>query len=212
MDVLTFLAGNWQRIADLAGDHVVLSLQAVALALVIGIPLGIACRLAQPLAAIVLNAVSIIYTVPTLALFGLMLPLIGIGVVPAVVAVVLYSLLPIVQNTYTGLTAVAPEIREAALGIGMGRLARLLRVELPLALPVMFAGLRVAVVNAVGMMTLASLIGAGGLGDLVFRGISTVSWALVLAGSVPVLALALAADLGLKVLERRLASWRGDAA
>lgn len=211
MDVLTYLTGNWHRIADLAGDHVVLSLQAVALALAIGIPLGIACRLARPVAAIVLNAVSIIYTIPTLALFGLMLPLIGIGIVPAVVAVVLYSLLPIVQNTYTGLTSVAPEIREAALGIGMGRLTRLVRVELPLALPLMFAGFRVAVVNAVGMMTLASLIGAGGLGDLVFRGISTVSWALVLAGSIPVLALALGADLGLKVLERRLASWR-DAA
>lgn len=208
MDVLTFLDSNWLRVVDLAGDHLLLSLQAVGLALLIGIPLGIACHFARPLAVVVLNAVSIIYTIPTLALFGLMLPLIGIGVVPAIVAVVLYSLLPIVQNTYTGLGAVAPEIREAARGIGMGRVARLIHVELPLALPVMSAGLRVAVVNAVGMMTLASLIGAGGLGDLVFRGISTVSWALVLAGSAPVLILALAADFGLKTLEQRLASWR----
>jgi osmoprotectant transport system permease protein len=140
-----------------------------------------------------------------------MLPLIGIGFLPAIVAVVLYSLLPIVQNTYTGLRAVAPEIREAAKGVGMSAGARLWRVELPLALPIISAGVRVAVVNAVGMMTLASLIGAGGLGDLIFRGISTLSWALVLAGSVPVLALAALADLGLKALERRLAVWQGVA-
>lgn len=185
-----------------------LSLYAVSIALAAGIPLGIACYSFRPLAAVVLNAVSIIYTIPTLALFGLMLPLIGIGVVPAILAVILYSLLPIVQNTYTGLTNGRPEILEAAAGIGMGRAGRLWQVELPLALPIIFSGIRVAVVNAVGMMTLASLIGAGGLGDLIFRGISTVSWALILAGSVPVLLLALAADFGLKLLERRLASWR----
>jgi osmoprotectant transport system permease protein len=208
VDVLTFLDGNWQRVLALAGDHLLLSLEAVGLALLIGIPLGIACHFSRPFALVALNAVSIVYTVPTLALFGLMLPLIGIGVVPAIVAVVLYSLLPIVQNTYSGLASVEPEVREAARGIGMGRAAQLTRVELPLALPVIFAGLRVAVVNAVGMMTLASLIGAGGLGDLIFRGISTVSWALVLAGSVPVLVLALAADLGLKAFERRLAVGR----
>lgn len=208
MDVLTFIAGNWQRVIDLAGDHLLLSLEAVGLALLIGIPLGIACHFSRVVATIVLNAVSMIYTVPTLALFGLMLPLIGIGAVPAIVAVVLYSLLPLVQNTYTGLATVPPEVREAGRGMGMGRPVLLIRVELPLALPVISAGFRVAVVNAVGMMTLASLIGAGGLGDLVFRGISTVSWALVLAGSVPILILALAADLGLKALERRLAAWR----
>jgi len=208
VDFPAFLASNWQRVLDLAGDHLLLSLEAVGLALLIGIPLGVACHFSRIAAAIVLNAVSMIYTIPTLALFGLMLPLIGIGVVPAIVAVVLYSLLPLVQNTYTGLATVPPEVREAGRGIGMGRLVLLTRVELPLALPVISAGFRVAVVNAVGMMTLASLIGAGGLGDLVFRGISTVSWALVLAGSVPILVLALAADLGLKALERRLAAWR----
>jgi osmoprotectant transport system permease protein len=211
MNLFAYLASNWPRILDLALHHIELSLYAVALALAIGVPLGILCYTARPVAVVVLNAVSIIYTVPTLALFGLMLPLIGIGFVPAVVAVVLYSLLPIVQNTYTGLTAVAPEIREAAKGVGMSAGGRLWRVELPLALPVISAGVRVAVVNAVGMMTLASLIGAGGLGDLIFRGISTLSWVLVLAGSIPVLLLAVLADLALKALERRLAAWQGIA-
>lgn len=206
MDPPTFLAANWPRILDLTLLHVELSLHAVAAALAIGLPLGVLCHGFRPVAAVVLNAVSIIYTIPTLALFGAMIPLIGIGFLPAIVAVVLYSLLPIVQNTYTGLAAVAPEVREAATGMGMGPAARLWRVELPLALPVIFAGLRVAVVNAVGMMTLASLIGASGLGDLIFRGISTVSWALVLSGSVPVLLLALLADFLFRLLERRLAA------
>jgi osmoprotectant transport system permease protein len=209
MNVLTFLAYNWHRILDLTLKHIELSVYAVGIALAIGIPLGILCYCVRPVAVVVLNGVSVIYTIPTLALFGIMIPLIGIGFLPAVVAVVLYSLLPIVQNVYTGLVAVAPEVREAATGLGMGYAARLWRTELPLALPVIFAGLRVAVVNAIGMMTLASLIGAGGLGDLVFRGISTVSWALVLSGSVPVLLLAVVADLGLRSLERRLASWQG---
>jgi osmoprotectant transport system permease protein len=209
MNLFDYLAANWPRILDLTLHHIELSLYAVALALAIGVPLGILCHLVRPVAAILLNLVSTIYTIPTLALFGLMLPLIGIGLVPAVTAVVLYSLLPIVQNTYTGLRVVAPEIREAAKGLGMGPGGRLWRVELPLALPVVSAGVRVAVVNAVGMMTLASLIGAGGLGDLIFRGISTLSWALVLSGSIPVLALAALADLALKALERRLAAWQG---
>jgi osmoprotectant transport system permease protein len=203
MDISTFLAANWYRILDLTWGHIELSLYAVGIALAIGIPLGVLCYCFRPLAVIVLNLVSVIYTIPTLALFGLMIPLLGIGALPAISAVVLYSLLPIVQGAYTGLTTVAPEIRESATGIGMSYEARLWRVEFPLALPVIFAGLRVAVVNAVGMMTLASLIGAGGLGDMVFRGISTLSWALVLAGSLPVLLLAIVADLGLKALERR---------
>jgi len=204
MKISDFLAANWQRIIDLTLGHIELSLYAVGIALAIGIPLGILCYCLRPIAVVVLNLVSVIYTVPTLALFGIMIPLLGIGVVPAIVAVVLYSLLPIVQGTYTGLIAVAPEIRESATGIGMGAGTRLWRVDLPLAIPVIFGGLRVAVVNAVGMMTLASLIGAGGLGDMVFRGISTLSWGLVLAGSLPLLLLAILADLGLRTVERRL--------
>ncbi len=201
MSISAFLMANWPRILDLTLGHIELSLYAVGIALAIGIPLGVLCFCLRPVAVVALNLVSVIYTIPTLALFGIMIPLLGIGALPAIVAVVLYSLLPIVQGTYTGLTAVAPEIRESATGIGMSYIARLWRVDFPLALPVIFAGLRVAVVNAVGMMTLASLIGAGGLGDMVFRGISTLSWLLVLAGSLPVLLLAILADLGLRSLE-----------
>lgn len=212
MSLYDFIATRWPDILAVSWWHLRLSLMAVGLALGIGLPLGVLCHLNRIAAAIVLNTVSMIYTVPTLALFGLMIPLLGIGVVPAIVAVVLYSLLPVVQNTYTGLANLDPNLREVAIGMGMGRWTRLFRVELPLALPVIFAGLRIAVVNAIGMVTLASLIAAGGLGDLIFRGISIMSWNLVLAGSVPVLVMALGADFLLKLAEQRLGRNREVAA
>ena len=212
MSLYDFITSRWPDILAVSWWHLRLSLMAVGLALGIGLPLGVLCHLNRIAAAIVLNTVSMIYTVPTLALFGLMIPLLGIGVVPAIVAVVLYSLLPVVQNTYTGLANLDPNLREVAIGMGMGRWTRLFRVELPLALPVIFAGLRIAVVNAIGMVTLASLIAAGGLGDLIFRGISIMSWNLVLAGSVPVLVMALGADFLLKLAEQRLGRNREVAA
>jgi osmoprotectant transport system permease protein len=204
VSVWQYLGEHGSQILAVSWWHLRLSLMSVGLALAIGLPLGFLCYSSRVAAAIVLNAISVIYTIPTLALFGLMIPLIGIGIVPAVVAVLLYSLLPVVQNTYTGLATLDPNVREVAAGLGMGRAARLFRVELPLALPVIFAGVRVAVVNAIGMVTLASLVAAGGLGDMVFRGISIMSWNMIVCGSVPVLALALAADGLLKLAERAL--------
>ena len=204
MSLLQYLGDHWSQILSVSWWHLELSLMSVGLALAIGLPLGILCYSSRVAAAIVLNAVSVIYTIPTLALFGLMIPLIGIGIVPAVVAVLLYSLLPVVQNTYTGLATLDPNLREVAAGIGMGWASRLFRVELPLALPVIFAGVRVSVVNAIGMVTLASLIAAGGLGDVIFRGISIMSWNMIVSGSVPVLVLALVADGLLKLAERNL--------
>jgi osmoprotectant transport system permease protein len=204
MSLLQYLGEHWSQILSVSWWHLELSLMSVGLALALGLPLGILCYSSRVAAAIVLNAVSVIYTIPTLALFGLMIPLMGVGIVPAVVAVLLYSLLPVVQNTYTGLATLDPNVREVAAGIGMGWASRLFRVELPLALPVIFAGVRVSVVNAIGMVTLASLIAAGGLGDFIFRGISIMSWNMIVGGSVPVLVFALAADGLLKLAERNL--------
>lgn len=176
----------------------------MALALACGLPLGVLCYVLRRLGLVLLGLVNVIYTIPALALFGLMIPLLGIGLVPAVVAVFLYSLLPVVQTTVTGLENVDAPVREAAIAIGMGRATRFWRIEFPLALPVIFGGVRLAVVNGIGMVTLASLIGAGGLGDLIFRGISTVSWPMVVAGSLPVLILAVLADLVFREIERLL--------
>lgn len=203
---MDYVIANFDRIAAMTGRHLYICALSISLALVVGIPLGILASKVRRAAAPILNSVSIIYTIPTLALFGLMIPILGIGLIPAVAAVALYSLLPVIQNTYTGIVTVRPEIREAARGIGMGEGQILLRVELPLAARVIFAGLRTAIVNAVGMATLASLIGAGGLGDLIFRGIASVSLNVVLAGSVPVIMLAIIADLLLRFIEQHLAS------
>ncbi|MFD2030060.1 ABC transporter permease [Ancylobacter dichloromethanicus] len=125
MSLADFLTSRWEDILAVSWWHLRLSLMAVGLALLIGLPLGIISHMNRLAAALVLNTVSVIYTVPTLALFGLMIPLLGIGVIPAIVAVVLYSLLPVVQNTYTGLANIDPNLREVAVGIGMGRLTRL---------------------------------------------------------------------------------------
>lgn len=202
---MDFFLANSDRIAAATMRHMQISAIAVGLALLIGVPLGILAAKVRAIGFVVLGAVSVIYTVPTLAMFGLMIPFLGIGLVPALVAITLYSLLPIVQNAYTGIVSVRPDVREAGVGLGMSGWQLLLRVELPLSLLVLFAGIRVSIVNAVGLATLASLIGAGGLGDLVFRGISVVSLTVVMAGSLPIIVLAVAADLVMKAAERRMA-------
>lgn len=202
---MDYFLANYDRIAQATLRHVEICGLAISLALAIGIPLGIAAAKLRPLAFAILGTVSVIYTIPTLAMFGLMIPILGLGFWPAVTAIVLYSLLPVVQNAYTGIVNVPEHSREAARGLGMSAWQMLWRVELPLSLVVLSAGVRTAVVNAVGMGTLASLIGAGGLGDLVFRGISTVSLVVVLAGSIPIVVLAVLADMGLRKAETRIA-------
>lgn len=200
---MEYFIANHDRIALATVRHLEICALSVALALALGIPLGILAAKVRALSFAVLGTVSVIYTVPTLAMFGLMIPVLGLGFVPAIAAIVLYSLLPIAQNTYTGIVNVPAHVKEAARGLGMSEAQILWRVELPLSVPVLSAGIRTAVVNAVGMGTLASLIGAGGLGDLIFRGISTVSLVVVLAGSIPVVVIAVLADMLLRSAEVR---------
>ncbi|MDR0809509.1 MAG: ABC transporter permease [Gemmobacter sp.] len=201
---MDYIVANFDRILGITQRHLEICGLSLLFAIGLGIPLGIIATRIQLLQPLILGGVALIYTVPTLAMFGLMIPFFGLGLVPAVTAVTLYSLLPVVQNTYTGIINVPPPAREAALGLGMSSTQLLWRVELPLSLVVLSGGIRLAVVNAIGIGTLASLIGAGGLGDLIFRGISTVSPTVVLAGSIPVVLMALAADFGLKLLERTM--------
>jgi osmoprotectant transport system permease protein len=202
---MDYIIANFDRILGSSQRHLEICGLSLLFAIGIGIPLGIIATRSRLLQPLILGSIALIYTVPTLAMFGLMIPFFGLGMVPAVIAVTLYSLLPVVQNTYTGIINVPPAAREAAKGLGMSSAQILLRVELPLSLVVLSGGIRLAVVNAVGIGTLASLIGAGGLGDLIFRGISTVSPSVVLAGSIPVVLMALVADLGLKQLEKTMA-------
>jgi osmoprotectant transport system permease protein len=198
----------WERrgeIAALTGQHLLLVAASAAIAVAAGIPLGVLLIRRPRLARPVLGAANVVQTIPSLALFGFLIPiplLGGIGARTAIVALVVYGILPILQNTHAGLRSVDPAILEAATGLGMTDRQRLFSVELPLAFPVVLAGVRIAVVVGIGLATIAAAIGAGGLGVLIYRGVATVDHRLILAGAVPAAALALVADFLLGRLEK----------
>ncbi|MBU9675164.1 ABC transporter permease [Planococcus sp. CP5-4] len=203
-----FLEVNAPRILELTIDHAILVSLALAVALLIGIPLGIYLTTNQYLADTVLQIASITLTIPSIALFGVMIPIFslvnqGIGFVPAFVALVLYAQLPIIRNTYTGIKNVNPEMRDAAIGMGMKTRQRLLRVEIPNALPVIMAGVRTAVVMNIGIAVIAAYIGAGGLGVLITQGISRNDNYLIISGSIAVAILAIIADSILLFIQKR---------
>ncbi len=188
-------------------EHLFLVGIAIGIAILVGIPLGILITRKTYLRQPILGIANILQTIPSLALFGLLIPVPiigGIGAVPAIVALTVYSLLPIIRNTYTGITGVDPAIREAGRGMGMTDKELLLQVEIPLAMGVILAGVRVATVIAIGIATIAAAIGAGGLGVFIFRGISVVNDQLILAGAVPAAAIALLADFAIGWMENKL--------
>jgi osmoprotectant transport system permease protein len=209
METLAFMRDNTGTILFLTGQHVSIVGVAVGLAILTGVPIGIAITQSKQAADIVLYVAAIIMTIPSIALFGMLIPLLsligrGIGYLPAVIAVLLYSQLPIIRNTYTAINNVDPALREAARGMGMKPLERLRRVELPLAVPVIMAGVRVAVVINIGITAIATYIGAGGLGTLISRGISQTDPRQLVAGALCVSLLAIIADYGLLFTQRRL--------
>lgn len=210
MEILAYVSDNLDVIATLTGEHVAIVLAAVGGAVLTGVPLGVAVAQRPALAAAVLGVAGVVTTIPSIALFGLLLPILavvgqGIGPVPAIIAVFLYAHLPIVRNTYTALAGVDPALREAARGMGMTRRQRLRQVELPLATPVILAGVRTAVVANIGVAAVAAYVGGGGLGTLISRGISQSDPRQIVTGAVAVSLLAIAADLALLWLQRRLA-------
>jgi osmoprotectant transport system permease protein len=188
-------------------QHVYLVGVSTGVALAVGLPLGVLVTRRPAWRRPVLGLANVFQTVPSLALFGLLIPVFGIGAWTAITALVVYALLPIVRNTYAGITGVDPAVRDAGRGMGMtdGELLRL--VELPLAAGVILAGVRVATVVSVGIATIAAAIGAGGLGVYIFRGVASVDDTLILAGAVPAALLALLADGLLGLAERKLV-WR----
>ena len=189
------------------GEHFWLVGVAMLIAASIAIPTGILLTRRPNIQRWVLGFTNTVQTIPSLALFGFLIPLPfigGIGPRSAIVALVLYALLPMVRNTYTGIKQVDPAVREAALAMGMTDRQILRMVELPLAAPTIMAGLRVATVTAVGVATVATLIGAGGLGDFIYRGLQTVNSNLILLGAVPAALMALGADFGLGLIEKKL--------
>ena len=190
-------------------QHVMIVAIAVMVAAAAGIPIGVACVRHPRSGRAVLRVIDIVQTIPSLALFGFLIPLPfigGIGVRTAIVALILYSLLPIVRNTVTGIEGIDPLVREAAIVLGMTGRQRLTRVELPLALPSIFGGLRIATVIAIGVATIGAAVGGGGLGTLIFRGVAMVDSTRILAGALPAAGLAIVADLLFAWLERVAAS------
>ena len=209
---LEFLAGRWSEILSLTLEHVVLVVISTVAGVLIAVPLGLAITRIPALGRPVLGFAGVIQTVPSLALFGLLIPLPligGIGSRTAIIALVLYALLPILRNTVTGVRQVDPAILDAANGMGMTDWQRLTLVEVPLALPSIFSGIRIATVVGVGLVTIAAAVGAGGLGSLIFRGLAMLDSRLLFAGAIPSAILALLADGGLAMLEARLVASRG---
>ena len=187
-------------------EHLILTFSALALAILISLPVGIGLTRYQHLAKFVFPIVNTIQTIPSLALLGFLIPFMGIGFTPALVALFLYSLLPLIRNTYTGIQGVDRTYIEVSKGIGLTNFQILIHVEIPMAMPVILAGLRTAVVIVIGTATLAALIGAGGLGDPIFRGVSTVNSNLILLGAIPAALLAIIADKIIGISERFLVS------
>jgi len=207
MNVWQFVLQNHAEVTELTLEHIWMVGISILLAVVIGIPLGILVTRWPAANRPVLGTANIIQTIPSLALFGFLLPAPWIGARAdrlAILALTLYALLPLIRNTYAGIRAVDPAIVEAGRGMGLTDRQLLLQVELPLALGVIIAGIRVATVLLIGLATIAAAIGAGGLGEYIFRGLAMVNNAVILAGAIPAAALALLADAGLGWLQRRL--------
>src|SRR5205807_2832995 len=207
MNLWHFMVQNRTEIVELTLEHLWLVSLSTLLAVLIGIPLGILITRWPALNKPVLGGANVIQTIPSLALFGFLLPAPWFGERAdrmAVLALTLYALLPLIRNTYTGIKGVDPAVVEAGRGMGMTDRQLLFQVQLPLALGVIIAGIRVATVISVGLATIAAAIGAGGLGEYIFRGLAMVSNAVILAGAIPAAILALLADFGFGLLETSL--------
>lgn len=198
---------NQQKILDATREHILLTVAAVLIGLVIALPASILVHRHPRLKGLVLGVAGALYTIPSLALYGLLVPYTGLSYRTALVPLVLYTLLILVRNTVTGLEQVPAEVRDAADGMGLSRRQRLWKVELPLALPSIMAGVRIATVSTIGMLTIAALVGLGGLGKLILSGLTLPMRTAVTVGVALSILLAVVADVGLAALGHRLTPW-----
>jgi osmoprotectant transport system permease protein len=211
MNFWHFMISNRQQVMELTLEHITLAGVSTLIAALVGVPLGILITRIPQLSKPVLGSANVIQTIPSLALFGFLLPAPWIGDRAsrlAILALALYCLLPLIRNTYAGIRSVDPGVVEAGRAMGLTDRQLLFQVELPLASGVIVAGVRIAAVLSIGLATIAAAIGAGGLGEFIFRGLAMVNNQVILAGAVPAALLALAADSLLGLLERRLNSLR----
>ena len=201
---MTWLARNWDQVALGLAQHLGISISALAIAFALSLPLGIWAARSDRVQAVALTVAGFLYTIPTLAFLALLIPLVGLGPANAIIAMVAFSLVVLIRNIATGIRQVPPDIVDAARGMGMGDLQVLARVELPLALPLIVAGLRVAAVTVISVSVVAAYVNAGGLGTLIFNGIATDHPPKIWSGALTACALAIAVDTTLALIERRL--------
>lgn len=200
-----FFAENGENLIRLIWEHLYISVISVSLGVLFAVPIGIwLTRINDRVADLVISFVSILQSLPSLALLTLMIPLIGVGQVPAIVALFIYSLMPIMRNTYTGIQSVDEGMVDAAKGMGMTTIQLLQKVELPQAAPIIMAGIRLSTTYVIAWTTLASFIGAGGLGDFIFNGLNLYIPELIIGGTIPVTVIALLADFLLSRLEQKV--------
>lgn len=204
---MSWLLEHPSEMLRLALEHVMLSLVSIAIATIIAIPVGIWAHGRARRIGVITTFAGALYTVPSLALFALLVPVIGLGMVPVVLGLVLYAQLMLVRAVVAGLDSVPEDVRDAAVGMGVDRWTVLTRIDMPLALPVFLAGMRVATVTVIGIATVGAVIDAGGLGELIFLGIQRNSTDRVLAGAIAVTVLAIAADYALVRAERLATPW-----
>lgn len=189
------IKADWPLILQKTMEHMYLSLISVLVACLLAIPLGIYLTRTKKLANIIITIISVIQTIPSLALFGFLIPIVGIGTTPAIIALTLYALLPILQNTYVGILDVNGALIEAGMGMGMTKRQILRMIQLPIARGVIMAGIRLVVVQTISIATIATYIGAGGLGDIIVRGISMINTVTMLEGAIPVSILVILVNL-----------------
>lgn len=200
----TFLLENGNELVVKTLEHIYISGIALVLGVIVAVPLGIALTRTNKLANIIIGLASVLQTIPSLALLTMFIPFFGVGKLTAVVALFIYSLLPILRNTYLGIKGVDPNMVDAAKGMGMTDFEQIRMVEIPLALPTIMRGIRLGTVYVIAWATLASYIGGGGLGDLIFSGLNLYKPDLIIGGTIPVVLLALISDFLLGLLEKKL--------
>jgi osmoprotectant transport system permease protein len=201
---LETITNRWDMLLMMLWQHIYISMFSMVIVLAISIPLGIYLTRNKELAEPVIGFAGIFQTIPSIALFGFLLPFVGIGIKPTIIALVLYALLPVVRNVYTGILEVNQSVVDAGRGMGMTSSQILWMIEIPLALPVIMAGIRTATIMTIGVTTIAAFVGAGGLGEIIFRGVSMMRTDLTLFGAIPAAALAIFTDFLLKKLEVRV--------
>ncbi len=202
--MIEFFVNEGDTLLRLILEHIGLSLMSLGLGVLVAVPLGILLSQFPKIANVVIGIASVLQTVPTLALLALMVPLLGVGAMPAIVALFIYSLLPILRNTYLGMADVDPNLLDAAKGMGMSTGQVIQKVQLPMAVPVIMAGIRLSAVYVIAWTTIASYIGGGGLGDFIFNGLQTYRQDLIFGGTIPVIIIAIVMDFGFGYLEKRL--------